>query len=97
MFPQGLYTMPIIESIKIYMPDDYDDKRFLSRAWTHLKWLLWPRRCYVSGKWMWLTRAYRADYVITGPGEPAVWTRWYSTTEFLILQLKGYKRDNIYN
>ena len=88
MFPQGLYTVPM--PFEIFMPTVYDDQRFLSRAWTHLRWVLWPRRCYVSKKWMWLTRAYRADYVITGPGDPAVWTRWYSNTEYVILKLKGY-------
>jgi hypothetical protein len=91
MFPQGLYNinhMPIPESIGIVMPTDYDDKRFLSQNDTELKWLLWPRRCYVSQRWMWLTRAYRARYVITGPGDPAIWYRWYSTTEYLILKLK---------
>lgn len=84
MFPQGLYTMPPIPD----WPANYSNERFLKRAFTHLKWSLWPRRCHVSRKWLWLTLAYRADYVITGPGDPAVWTRWYSTTEMLILKLK---------
>jgi hypothetical protein len=71
------------------MPDEYSDARFLSRCWPKLKLVLWPRRCHVSRRWMWLTCAYRADYIITGPGDPAVWTRWYSPTEYLLLQLKG--------
>ena len=79
--------------MEICMPDDYNEQRFLSRAWTYLKFLFWPKQCHVSGQWMWLTTAYRADYVITGPGEPAVWTRWYSTTEFLILKLKYPNND----
>jgi hypothetical protein len=89
MFPQGLYNinyMPI--PMQIYMPTDYDDQRFLSQNDTELKWLLWPRRCQVSGRWMWLTRAWHARYIITGPGDPAIWVRWYSTTEYLILKLK---------
>jgi hypothetical protein len=94
MFPQGLYNLPI--PMQIYMPTDYDDKRFLGRALTSLRWCLWPRRCQVSRKWMWLTPAYRAMYVINGPGEPAIWFRWYSTTEFLILQLKGYTHDDLH-
>lgn len=80
--------MPIPESIGIPMPDDYDDKKFLSRAYVNLKWSLWPRRCHASGQWMWLTSAYRAQYVITGPGDPAIWYRWYSNTEYLMLKLK---------
>ena len=90
MFPQGLYNinhMPI--PMQIYMPTEYDDKRFLSQNDVELKWLLWPRRCQVSGRWLWLTQAYCARYVITGPGDPCIWYRWYSNTEYLILKLKG--------
>ena len=93
MFPQGLYNinhMPIPESVGIVMPTDYDDKRFLSQNDTELKWCVWPRRCHVSGKLLWFTQAYHAMYVITCPGDPAVWTRWYSNKEMLILKLKGY-------
>jgi hypothetical protein len=81
-------VMPIPESIKLTMPDNYSEERFLKRADTEVKWLLWPRRCHVSNRWLWLTPAYRAQYIITGPGDPAVWTRWYSNTEMLILKLK---------
>ena len=91
MFPQGLYNLPIPQYIQDFnMPTDYDDKRFLSQNDTELKWLLWPRRCHVSRRWMWLTLAYCARYVITGPGDPAIWTRWYSRKEMLVLKLKGY-------
>ena len=91
MFPQGLYNinhMPIPESISIPMPDDYEDEKFLSRAYVDPKWCWWPQRCHASGRWMWLTSAYRAQYVITGPGDPAIWYRWYSNTEYLMLKLK---------
>jgi len=80
--------MPIPESISIAGPENYSDKRFLERADTEVKWSLRPRRCHVSGRWLWLTQAYRAVFVIHGPGDPAVWHRWYSTTEMLILKLK---------
>ena len=72
------------------MPDEYSEERFLKWARTDLKWSLWPRRCHSSSRWLWLTLAYRAQYIITGPGDPAVWTRWYSRTEMLVLKLKGY-------
>ena len=84
----GFTYMPMSELYT--MPDEYDDKRFLSRAITELTWSLWPRRCHASGRWLWLTQAYRAMYVITGPGDPAIWTRWYSCKEMLVLKLKGY-------
>jgi hypothetical protein len=87
MWPGFTYSMPIPESIYIG-PDEYNDHRFLERAHPVLKWSLWPRRCHVSNQWLWLTQAYQADYIISGPGDPAVWTRWYSCTEMLILKLK---------
>ena len=88
MFPQGLYNLPIPDSISICMPDQYNDEKFLSRAYLNLKWCWLPQRCHVSGQWLWLTRAHRAMYVITGPGDPCIWIRWYSCTEMLILKLK---------
>ena len=80
--------MPI--PMQIYMPTDYNDKRFLSQNDVKLKWTLWPRRCQVSGRWLWLTKSYCARYVITGPGDPCIWHRWYSDKEYMILKLKGY-------
>ena len=82
--------MPIPENIGIVMPENYSDKRFLERADTEVKWALWPRRCHVSGRWLWLTQAYCAMFVINGPGDPAIWYRWYSNKEYLVLKLKGY-------
>ena len=91
MFPQGLYNLPIPQYIQDFvMPEEYDDKRFLSQGHNQLEWSIWPRRCHASGKWIWFTQAYRAMYVITGPGDPAIWTRWYSRKEMLVLKLKGY-------
>lgn len=87
MWPGFTYSMPIPEHIG---PDNYDDKRFLSRAYLNLKWCWWPQRCHVSGKWIWFTQAYRAMYVISGPGDPCIWVRWYSCREMLLLKLKGY-------
>ena len=87
MWPGFTYSMPIPD---FTMPGDYDDKKFLSRAFVNLKWSLWPRRCHVSNKSLWFTLAYQAIHVIHGPGEPAVWVRWYSNEEMLVLKLKGY-------
>lgn len=90
MFPQGLYNINHMPIPEMTMPDNYSHKKFLERAYINLKWCLWPRRCHASGQWVWLTQAYRAMYVITGPGEPAIWVRWYSSEEMLVLKLKGY-------
>ena len=80
---------PIPENIGIVMPENYTEERFLERARPELNWSLWPRRCHSSGRHLWLTQAYRARYVIKGPGDDAVWTRWYSREEMLVLKLKG--------
>jgi len=80
--------LPIPENIRLTMPTGYSEQRFLERACTELVWSLWPRRCHASGRWLWLTPAYRADYVIRGPGDAAVWTRWYDREEMLVLKLK---------
>ena len=79
--------MPIPE---FTMPENYSEQRFLEHSNTEVKWVLWPRRCHASGRWMWLTSAYRAMYVITGPGDPCIWIRWYNRKEMLMLKLKGY-------
>ena len=86
----GNHMPPIPENIGIVMPENYTEERFLERARPELKWSLWPRRCHSSGRHLWLTQAYRARYVIKGPGDDAVWTRWYSREEMLVLKLKGY-------
>lgn len=86
MWPGFTYSMPIPE---IDGPENYSDKRFLERAILQFTWCLLPRRCGVSGRWMFLTKAYCAKYVISGPGDPAIWTRWYSDAEMLVLKLKG--------
>jgi hypothetical protein len=89
MWPGFTYSMPIPENLFDH-PDRYTDKRFLSQGNVKLVWCLWPRRCQVSRQWMWFTLAYRAQYIVTGPGDPCVWTRWYSNEEMIILKLKGY-------
>ena len=90
MFPQGLYNINHMPMPELNMPENYSDKRFLERALINLKWCVWPRCCHVSGKLLWFTQAWHAIYVITGPGDPAIWTRWYSREEMLVLKLKGY-------
>lgn len=52
------------------------------------KFIFWPKRCYLSGKFMWLEYAYRKTFLWVGPGEPIVEHRWYSKEEYIIDQLK---------
>ena len=56
---------------------------------TNLKFTFLPRRCYISGKYIWLKHAYRKTATYTGPGEPVHEHRWYDKKEFLVARLKG--------
>ena len=87
MFPQGLYNINHMPIPELNMPENYSEQRFLEHADTEVKWSLWPRRCHASGRWLWLTLAYRATFVITGPGDPAIWYRWYNRKEMLVLRI----------
>lgn len=77
--------MPIPERIRIiYM----DDNSFIKRGNKDLKWCLWPRKCSITKRWLWLTLAYRVENMWTGPGEPVFEYRWYERNEFLIQRIK---------
>lgn len=47
-----------------------------------------PRRCDLSGRWIWGNHI-RGTRVITGPGEPVVITIWNHREEHLLYRLKG--------
>lgn len=61
---------------------------FNERATFELQFCAWPRRCYVTRQWLFMTTAMRGRRVITGPGEPVVQERWYHQHEHLIMLLK---------
>jgi hypothetical protein len=69
----------------------WDNDTFKRRClgW-QLKFSILPRRCYYTGKYLWLKQAYCGTAMITGPGEPVIEDRWYDRNEFLILKLKEY-------
>lgn len=48
-----------------------------------------PRRCFYTGKYLWLTLAYKGTAMITGPGDPVIETRWCERHEYLFLKIKG--------
>lgn len=54
-----------------------------------LKLVLWPTRCDISGKWLWLEYAYQGYSILTGPGDPIEETRWHDKAEHLVWKLKG--------
>ena len=66
--------------------NDYFWERALLRD---LRFVWWPKHCYVSGKLIWLSFAYRFRRIITGPGEPVIEDRWITKVEGIIKLLKG--------
>ena len=68
---------------------DEPDDIFNSRAGFKTVYCIVPRRCYISGKRLWLTNAYRGTAVWTGPGTQVEEHRYYDEVEYLIRKLKG--------
>ena len=56
---------------------------------TEYKFVWYPRQCHITGKKLWLKKAYMQTAMWTGPGDPAFEYRWYDKDEFLIARLKG--------
>lgn len=56
---------------------------------TQTKFLLWPKRCYITGRLLWLVRAYKQTAMWTGPGDPVFEYRYYDMNEFLIARVKN--------
>lgn len=62
---------------------------FIQQAEVEYKYSMLPRRCYKTGKKLWLNLAVRARRTWTGPGTPVTEDRWFDRTEFLIMKIKG--------
>lgn len=50
----------------------------------------WPRRCAISGKWVWIKPAIRVRRMITGPGDPVIIDHWVEAKTFTFQSLKGW-------
>lgn len=69
----------------IWFDDDFN-RRCL--GW-QLKYSIWPRRCYYTGRLLWFKLAYQGTSVLTGPGESIFEYRWCEKHEYLFLKIKG--------
>lgn len=56
---------------------------------TELKFVLLPKKCFLSGKIIWLTKTYKQTAMYTGPGDIIFEHRYYDKKEFLLAKLKG--------
>lgn len=82
MFPQGLYNMLGMPGSDVEY-DPFDTRATITRifAW-------FPCRCWITGKWLWLTHVIQGEAVWTGPRTPVVEHRHYNEVEYLITRLK---------
>ena len=54
-----------------------------------LKFVWLPTTCFLSGRRLWLERAYLGTSILTGPGEPIIEHRWHDKNEHIIFKIKG--------
>jgi hypothetical protein len=54
-----------------------------------LQFAVWPRRCDITDRLIWLKVGYRGTAVLTGPGDSIVEHRWHDKMEHLIWKIKG--------
>jgi len=60
---------------------------FYDRAVWRRRFLWWPKRSAISGRWLWLRYAYEGTAMYTGPGDPVFEFRYHETSEHLIWSL----------
>lgn len=76
--------MPL-DSLGITSYDEFYRNRYLG---AQLKFVWFPERCNLSGKWLWLKKAYRLTAIWTGPGDIITEHRWHEKNTHIIWLLK---------
>lgn len=56
---------------------------------TEYTFILFPRKCHFTNKWLWLKFAYKQTAVYTGPGDPVFEYRYYDRDQFLMKKIAG--------
>lgn len=72
----------------VHRPSVYDNEFYRRSRW-QFKFVLWPTRCDLSKRRLWLKKAYCGTRIITGPGEPIYEHRWLSKESFMKAVFKG--------
>lgn len=89
--------MPIPERVSVSgfqykrkknMEQQYDPWQSHCIGWKKT-FAVWPRRCYITNKILWLKFVYQGTAMWTGPGEPAYEHRWIKSNEFMFAKIKG--------
>lgn len=76
--------MPL-DSLNYARRDDFYGNRYLGAKYT-FAWL--PKRCDISGKYIWLKHGYKLTAIWHGPGSSVFEERWHDSTEHIIWKLK---------
>lgn len=50
---------------------------------------LLPKRCIITGRWLWLNKSYKETAMWTGPGDAVFETVWFDKNAYLIAKLAG--------
>lgn len=66
-----------------------DTEAFIRRAIWYVKFTWWPRRCWLTGRVLWLTKAYQGMAMWTGPGSAVFEYRWVDKDQYLMAKIKG--------
>ena len=67
--------------------DAYD--HFYHKAVWRLKFICWPKRSAITGRWVWLQYVYEGTAMYHGPGEAVFEFRYHERIEHLIWSLKN--------
>ena len=68
--------------------ESYDSFYSKMMIGTELKFAWLPETCYLTGKRIWLKKAYRMTRIITGPGESIIEYRWHDKNTHIMWLLK---------
>lgn len=71
------------------MSERFSRMYFYHRAGWCERFVWLPRRCELSGRIIWLRRAYRGTVLWHGPGTPTIETVWHDRSEHLVWILKN--------
>lgn len=79
--------MPIPEKVYVVEIDDwlFYDRRIGKQE----KFSWWPRRCYLSGKSLFLKKSIVVTGMMTGPGDIDFTDFWCDKKEFFLNEIKG--------
>lgn len=77
------------------MVDIEVDDLFYDRATYKYRWCVWPRRCHITKKRLWLSWAVHGYAIWTGPGPAIVEERWFDRNQALLMFMKRGSNGNI--